>query len=107
MFALERSVPRDISPGAGLRQHHLCQQSRLRSPGAYLKSIYCAVHRDSVNNFVVLYNGMWHADWGIGFLLLKLKRPAQRTKFSFCKQNKSRTVLIFLVSLGQIRSRPQ
>ncbi len=46
------NLPRDISPGAGLRQHHLCQQSRLRSPGAYLKSTYCAEHKDSVNNFV-------------------------------------------------------
>jgi hypothetical protein len=46
------SMPRNISPRAGLCQHHLCQQSRLRSPGAYLKSTYCAVRRDSVNNFV-------------------------------------------------------
>jgi hypothetical protein len=45
-------MPRNISPRAGLRQHHLCQQSRLRSPGAYLKSTYCAVRRDSLNNFV-------------------------------------------------------
>ncbi len=50
--ACELNMPRDISPDAGLHEHHLRQQSRLRSPGANLKSTYCAVRRDSVNNFV-------------------------------------------------------
>ncbi len=50
------NVPRDISPGAGLRQHHLRQQSRLRSPGAYLKIMSVGHVRSDHNKLFIKHD---------------------------------------------------